>query len=194
MSELKKDPVQRRVWLGKLVQRVDAAPASADDRMRYLAARAAAVFADDAYQAYRAIQLKLPLDKSLEQKTKALEASMQAYQKVAGYGISAFSTEAGFRMAEIYVGLSQDLMASDRPEGLSELELEQYDILLEEQAFPFEESAIGIHEQNASRAWNDIYDEWVKLSFDSLKKLQPGRYDKPEAGWSIVEDLGDRNP
>lgn len=194
LSEQKKDPVQRRLWLGNLIQRVDAAPANADDRMRYLAARAAAVFADDAYQAYRAIQLKLPLDKSLEQKTKALETSMQAYQKVAGYGISAFSTEAGFRMAEIYAGLSQDLMASDRPEGLSELELEQYDILLEEQAFPFEESAIGIHEQNASRAWNDIYDEWVKLSFDSLKKLLPGRYDKPEAGWSIVEELGDSNP
>lgn len=192
LSELKKDPVQRRVWLGKLIQRVDAAPATADDRMRFLAAQAAAVFADDAYQAYRAIQLKLPLDQSLAQKTKALEASMQAYQKVAGYGISAFSTEAGFRMAEIYAGLSQDLMASDRPEGLSELELEQYDILLEEQAFPFEESAIGIHEQNASRAWNDIYDEWVKRSFESLKKLLPGRYDKPEAGWDIVDDLGDK--
>ena len=85
--------------------------------------------------------------------------------------------------------LSRDLMASDRPKGLNELELEQYEILLEEQAFPFEDNAIDIHEQNASRSWNGIYDKWVKESFASLKELLPGRYDKSEVIGGIVNAL-----
>ena len=72
-------------------------------------------------------------------------------------------------------------MDSQRPKGLDELELEQYDILLEEQAFPFEEQAIGIFETNAQRAWTGTYDQWVKQSFSELEKLLPARYRKPEA-------------
>ena len=174
------DPLKRRFWLAKQMKTVDALGAAADDRMVYLAASASAVLAEDAFQQYKRIKLKLPLNVSMEKKTVALEKAMKAYQKTASYGISSFATEAGYRMADIYAQLSRDLMDSDRPAGLNALELEQYEILLEEQAFPFEDSAIEIHEQNASRSWNGIYDDWVKQSFDSLKRLLPGRYDKPE--------------
>jgi hypothetical protein len=122
-------------------------------------------------------------------KTKALDKAVKAYQKTASYGVSTFSTEAGFRLADIYAQLSVDLMASDRPFGLNELELEQYDILLEEQAYPFEDSAIDIHAQNVSRSWSGIYDEWVKNSFKALKKLLPGRYDKDEIMGEAVNEL-----
>jgi hypothetical protein len=120
-------------------------------------------------------------------KTEALEKAMAAFKKTASYGVSSFATEAGYRMADIYAQLSRDLMDSDRPDGLNALELEQYEILLEEQAYPFEENAIDIHEQNASRSWSGIYDEWVKNSFDSLKELLPGRYDKAE----LTQELAD---
>ena len=43
-------------------------------------------------------------------------------------------------------------MASERPKKLSKAELEQYNVLLEEQAFPFEEKAAELHEVNAHRA------------------------------------------
>ena len=185
LYEQSDQPLKRRFWLAKMMKTVDQSPAQVDDRMRYLAAAASAVLANDAFQKYKAIKLKLPLNVSMVKKTEALEKAMAAYQKTAGYGVSSFSTEAGFRMADIYAELSKDLMDSDRPDGLNALEMEQYEILLEEQAFPFEENAIDIHEQNASRSWNGIYDDWVKNSFSSLKNLLPGRYDKPEAlqGW-----------
>ena len=41
-------------------------------------------------------------------------------------------------------------MDSERPKELSKVELEQYNVLLEEQAFPFEEKAIELHEVNAA--------------------------------------------
>ena len=53
---------------------------------------------------------------------------------------------------------------------------EQYDVLLEEQAFPFEEKAIELHEANAQRTGDGVYDEWVQRSFDVLAKLKPARY------------------
>jgi hypothetical protein len=161
----------------------------ADDRMLFLAASAASVLANDAFYQYKRIKLTLPLNETMIKKTKALEKAMKAFQKQASYGVSSFSTEAGYRMADIYAQLSRDLMDSDRPTGLNELELEQYEILLEEQAYPFEDSAIEIHEQNSSRSWIGIYDEWVKNSFKALKELLPGRYDKPEFESEISYDM-----
>ena len=182
-------PLKRRFWLVKQMKTVDRAPKKADDRMRYLAARASAVLANDAFVQYKRIKLKLPLNVTMIKKTQALQKAMKAYQKTASYGVSDFSTEAGYRMADIYAQLSADLMDSDRPDGLNELELEQYDILLEEQAFPFEDSAIDIHAQNVSRSWLGIYDEWVKNSFEELKTLLPGRYDKNEIMQGAVNEL-----
>ena len=181
------DQIKRRFWLAKQMKTVDGLGDKADERMVYLAASASAVLADDAFIQYKRIKLKLPLNESMTKKTAALEKAMKAYQKTASYGISSYSTEAGYRMADIYAQLSRDLMDSDRPGGLNALELEQYEILLEEQAFPFEDNAIEIHEQNASRSWNGIYDDWVKKSFSSLKQLMPGRYDKPESYGEVIQ-------
>jgi hypothetical protein len=80
-------------------------------------------------------------------------------------------------------------MDSDRPESLSELELEQYEILLEEQAFPFEEQAISLHEINMRRSWEGIYDDWVKKSFEELSRLMPARFDKQEIDVAYVETI-----
>ena len=65
-------------------------------------------------------------------------------------------------------------MTSERPKKLSKVELEQYNVLLEEQAFPFEEKATELHEVNAHRAASGVYDKWVKSSFDALARAAPG--------------------
>jgi len=189
LYKLTNKPLKRRFWLAKQMKKVDALGDKADDRMRYLAAGASSVLAEDAFIQYKRIKLTLPLNKTMIKKTAALQKAMKAYQNTASYGVSQFSTEAGYRMADIYAQLSVDLMDSDRPEGLNELELEQYDILLEEQAYPFEDSAIDIHEQNASRSWNGLYDDWVKNSFKALKALLPGRYAKDELEMEAVYEL-----
>jgi len=189
LYEQTEQPLKRRFWLAKQMKTVDRSPKKADDRMRYLAASSSAVLANDAFTQYKRIKLKLPLNVTMVKKTKALDKAVKAFQKTASYGVSEFSTEAGFRIADIYAQLSVDLMASDRPDGLNELELEQYDILLEEQAYPFEDSAIDIHAQNISRSWVGIYDDWVKNSFRELKTLLPGRYDKDEIMEGAVNEL-----
>jgi tetratricopeptide (TPR) repeat protein len=184
------DEERRRYWLRQQMAAVDQAPDRADDRMRYLAAEASAFLAREKLETYNAIRLTLPLNESMRAKTRALEEAVAAYQKTSSYGVSSFSTEAGYQIAHIYGRLGRDMMESERPPGLSELEMMQYDLLLEEQAFPFEDNAIRIHEQNASRTQNGVYDEWVRRSFEALKQLLPGRYDKPEILTGVVDELG----
>jgi len=76
-------------------------------------------------------------------------------------------------------------MTSERPKKLSGEALEQYNALLDEQSFPFEEQAIAIHEINAKRVQDGIYDDSVRASFTALAQLKPARYGKTElsAGW-----------
>ena len=89
---------------------------------------------------------------------------------------------ATFGMAELYRNLGSDLMTSERPKNLDADAKEQYDVLLEEQAFPFEEQAISTHEINTKRVRDNVYDEGVKQSFAALAELKPGRYVFVEPG------------
>ena len=99
------------------------------------------------------------------------------------------TTAATFGMAELYRKLGSDLMTSERPKNLDADAKEQYDVLLEEQAFPFEEKAIELHETNAQRTGDGVYDEWVQRSFDVLAKLKPARYAKTEISEDYVPTL-----
>ena len=109
-----------------------------------------------------------------------MKKALKAYADVISYRIAELTTESTYQVAEIYNQFSKDLMKSQRPKGLSDEELEQYDILLEEQAYPFEEKAIEIHSSNIHRTKNGIYDKWIKRSLKLLAELQPIRYAKTE--------------
>ena len=120
---------------------------------------------------------------------KRMEQALAAYGRTAEYGVAEGTTAARYEIADLYYWFSKDLMESERPSELSAEELEQYDILLEEQAFPFEEQAIEIFATNADRAAEGIYDEWVRRSFSRLAEMMPARYDKPERSETLVAQL-----
>lgn len=167
-------------WRKQLISVHDTAGTEQTDRSLYLAASAQSYFAQKNYQSFKQIRLTLPLKNSLRKKQKALSLTVASYQKIINYGVADFVTEANFYLGESYILLSSDLLDSERPKGLSELAQEQYEVLLEEQIYPFEEKAIGLHESNTARAKENLYDEWVQKSFASLAKLSPGQYNKPE--------------
>ena len=59
-------------------------------------------------------------------KRDALTRSVAAYEKMASYRVQQFATAATFEIADLYASLSRSLIESERPEGLSDMELEQY--------------------------------------------------------------------
>ncbi|MFO7554932.1 MAG: tetratricopeptide repeat protein [Desulfobacterales bacterium] len=75
------------------------------------------------------------------------------------------------------------------PRGLYPLELEQYELAIEEQAYPFEEKAITVHESNLKLVSRGIYNEWIEKSLEKLAEFMPARYDKPEETSGIVSSL-----
>jgi tetratricopeptide (TPR) repeat protein len=167
-------------WQREIVKADATAGAARTDRTKYLAAKSSLALAAPARDTFRGLQLLAPLKTSLAAKRKALESAMNGYRDAAAYNVAEVTTQANFEMAELYRQLASDLLASEKPKKLSADELEQYDLLLEEQATPFEEQAIKMHEANTVHARDGIYDDGVKASFAALAKLLPGRYGKTE--------------
>ena len=66
-------------------------------------------------------------------------------------------------------------------------EKEQYELALEEQAYPFEEKAIEVHQKNTDLVKLGIYNKWVEKSFAKLAKLVPARFAKFEESSGYVE-------
>jgi TolA-binding protein len=168
----------RHQWLNEIIKADAAGPST--ERTQYLAAKASLELAEPVYQEYQKVKLVLPLKPNLKKKKELMEKSIEVYTQAANYGVAEVTTASTYRIAEIYRDFSKGLFNSERPKGLAPDELEQYDLLLEEQAYPFEEKSIAIHETNANRASEGVYDEWVQKSFNALKKLQPIRYAKNE--------------
>lgn len=174
------DAAGRQRWLESLIAAEAAGGAARSDSSRSLAAKAALELAGPKRAAFEAIALVAPLPKSLAAKRDALDAALTAYQAANAYGIAEVSTAATFATAELYRRLAADLMSSERPAGLDQDAREQYDLLLEEQAYPFEEKAIELHEANAARAAEGLYDDAVRASYAALAELKPARYGKIE--------------
>jgi TolA-binding protein len=156
---------------------------------RYLGGMASLALAVPTFEAYRKVELVEPLAKQLKLKKAKLEEVLKAYALAAEYGVAEVSTAATYQVASLYQDFGHALMNSQRPKKLSKKELEQYDLMLEEQAFPFEEKAIELHEVNARRVREGLYDDWVKKSFAALRDLKPARYAKNERVEGAVDAI-----
>jgi len=171
---------KRYYWLRRTMAIHDGAGDAQTDRSRYLAAAAAAELANVDYESFTALALTQPLDRSLPAKRAAMEQALAGFNRCTGYAVAQFATRCTYHLGAIYQQLGSALLRSERPAGLDALALEQYEMMLEEQAFPFEEQAIAIHESNAGRSRQGVYDAWVQQSFTALATLLPARYDKHE--------------
>lgn len=174
------DAAGRSHWLNEIVSADAAAGPARTDSSRSLAAHAALELAAPLGAAFDAIALKAPLKRSLKAKRAAMEKALKAFQAAADYGVADVTTAATFATAELYRRLAADLMASERPRNLKPDEMDQYEVLLEEQAYPFEERAIQLLEANVARASQGVYDQPVRGSFAALAALKPARYARQE--------------
>jgi TolA-binding protein len=170
--------------------RTDAiAGAQRSDRTKYLAAKASLELAEPVRQRFAVVKITQPLADSLKLKKALMEDVLKVYGDAAEYGVAEVTTAATYRLGEVYQRFSDDLMESERPKDLDADALEQYDILLEEQAYPFEEKAIELFQANTDRAAEGVFDEWVQKSFDAMADLMPARYAKLERSEDVVTAL-----
>ena len=139
------------------------------------------MLAEPHYAAFNAVQLVQPFEQNLARKRELMDAALQAYESLVDYEVGEVTTAATFHMAEIYSSFSRALLDSERPTGLNAAELAEYEDVLEEEAFPFEERAIEVHEANVElMVAAGVYNRWIEQSFARLATLMPGRYAKEE--------------
>ncbi len=176
----------RDYWLQEIVKADRLGGDERTDRTRLMAAKVIYSMAEPVHNAFTDTRLVEPLQESLVLKKEKMELALQAYNLAAESGVAEIATAATYQSAKIYSDFGRALMDSQRPEGLNQDELDQYNLLLEEQVFPFEEKAIQIHELNAQRALKGVYGDSVRLSFTELGRLLPGRYGKFEKSDGFV--------
>ena len=180
---------ERIARLQQLVQIDATAGEQRSERTRYLAATASIELAEPVRRRFEVMKLTQPLADSMKRKRGLMEDVIKVYTDAADYGVAEVTTAATFRLGQVYHQFSSDLFASERPADLDDAALEQYDLLLEEQVYPFEEKAIELYMANTRRAADGIYDEWVMKSFEQLAELMPARYAKTERSEDVVTAL-----
>jgi hypothetical protein len=93
----------------------------------------------------------------------------------------------------MYFNFNRALLESERPDDLNALEKEQYELALEDQAFPFEDKAIQIHEKNLELLSLGVFSSWIDKSIETLAKLVPARYAKFEESSGYVTAIEKTN-
>ncbi len=149
-------------------------------RTRTLAARSALVLAEQLYQDFVAVKLRQPFETSLQEKQQRMDATIEAMGRLVDYEIADVTAAATYYMAETYFDFSRSLVESERPADLKPAELEEYEMALDEEAFPFEEKAINVHEKNLELLHAGVFNAWTEKSLGRLAELMPGRYAKHE--------------
>lgn len=190
MIHKSRDDLQNyRKTLQHIIKADATAGAERTDRTRYLAAQASLVIIEPQFDDFIAIKLVKPFKVSLTRKQKAMKSLVASYTKLVDYKVADVTAASTFYIAEIYYNFSRSLLSSEKPDGLSDLELEEFNLMLEDQAFPFEEKAIKVHEKNVELLSVGVYSSWIDKSIEKLAKLVPARYDKPEESTDYIAKM-----
>src|SRR6185369_8149514 len=158
-------------------------------RTRTIASHSALILAEQTYADFTTVKLRQPFEASLQEKQKRMDATIEAMNQLVDYQISGVTAAATYYMAETYFDFSHSLVESERPSDLKPADLEEYEMALDEEAFPFEEKAIGVHEKNMEMLRAGFFNEWTEKSLARLAKLMPGRYAKPEVSSAFVSAI-----
>jgi tetratricopeptide (TPR) repeat protein len=172
----------------KEIVRIDAqAGPERTARTRTLAGRSALVLAEQVYQEFTAVKLRQPFEASLQEKKQRMDAAIETMNSLVAYEIGEVTAAATYYMAETYFDFSRSLAESERPTDLSGADMAEYERVLEEEAFPFEEKAISFHEKNLEMMRKGTFNAWTEKSLGKLAEMVPGRYAKREASNGFLE-------
>lgn len=149
-----------------------------NERTNFIAASTTLDLANQKREEFNRTPLKAPLAKNLKLKKSRMQDAIKMYGQASSYNLTDITTQSTFNIGDIYREFSISLLESERPNNLDDEELEQYNILLEDQAFPFEEKAIEFYETNLSRVKDGTSNEWTQASLQKLKVLFPVRFNR----------------
>lgn len=181
---------KKRIKTLKYIINMDAkAGSQRTERTRYLAGIASLAIIEPIYDELVAIKLKRPFKRNLKKKKRKMKRNLKRYNSLVDYHVGDVTAAATYYIAETYYHFSRALMQSERPRKLNELELEEYNLMLEEQAYPFEEKGINIHKKNIELLTSGVFSLWIDKSLKKLGELVPGSFAKYEVSTGVMTSL-----
>jgi TolA-binding protein len=159
---------------------------SRTDGIRVFAAKSALILSEDHYRDFADVALTQPFEKSLQEKQRRMDSAITAFGNLVDYEVGEVTAAATFYIAEVYAEFSRALLESERPMDLEAAELDDYEMVLEENAYPFEEKSIDVHEKNLELMDAGVFNEWIEKSLARLAVVIPGRYAKFEASSGLL--------
>lgn len=177
------------LWLQDIIRADAKGGKQRTARTQFLAADATLKLAEGHHRVYKRARITRPIKQGIKHKKQLMQNTIKAYETAIKYRVAEVTTAATFQIGELYRDFANALMKAPAPKGITGEALEQYRLLLEDQAFPIEERSIEIHVANVNQIKDGIYDKWVKDSLKKLRKLQPARYAKDEKVQNYVEAI-----
>ena len=145
-------------------------------RIHYIAASAALRKGHFKRAEFGGYKLQSPFDLHLRNKKALMQQASELYQQAYAYPGAEVKTEAMYSIATLFYDFSEAVLNSQRPDDLSDDDLEMYEIELEDLAFPLEQKAIELFEQTVAHVRSGVTDRWVVQSVERLAELFPARY------------------
>ena len=183
------DKTRQLYWLRRVIDGDKKGGEQRTERSQWLGAWANAKYGDYWVWEFKRRKLRMPLESSLPKKNENLKNATDRYQMAADYGILEYVTLSSYKIAELYSLFASEIRNVKQPAGLSEADVQLFSQILDQQAQPFYKLAIELHQSNIDRGWNGAYNEWINNSFQSMKVLQPKRFNKNELEVSYGDEI-----
>lgn len=183
------DKTRHLYWLRRVIDGDKKGGEQRSDRSRWLGAWANAKYGDYWVWEFKRRKLRMPLENSLPKKNENLKNATDRYQMAADYGILEYVTLSSYKIAELYNRFAEEIRNVKEPAGLNEADVQIFSQILDQQAQPFTNLAIELHQSNIDRGWDGAFNEWINNSFQSMKVLQPERFNKNELEVSYGDEI-----
>jgi hypothetical protein len=135
------------------------------------------------------MRLTQPLPPSIEEKKARLEEVLALYNECATHGVAEYARASAYRIGEVLIAFGDALVASERPDGLSEDDLIAYDDVLTEQSWEFYDRGEDVWSE-LLRQLGDADDDpggWIARTRDALWPRLAQRFmHRPEVDYPLV--------
>ncbi|NOZ85023.1 MAG: tetratricopeptide repeat protein [Deltaproteobacteria bacterium] len=143
-------------------------------------AQADFILAQDTFDEFKAVKLKLPqkkLEKLLIKKASLLQKTEARYKRLLRYKHSDWPIAALFKIGMAYQDFAKSLIKAPVPPGMTPEQREIYRSELESRAIPVEEKAMEAYTKGLQASGRlDIYNNWVTRTERKLAEVRPEEY------------------
>lgn len=181
------DDGQERAGIKRLRQSIEAGSNETP-----FALKARSTLADIRLEEYLLLRITSPFEKTLKKKEALMVELLGEYKAIIKGASTELLAKGFYSIGTLFEDFRTALIESERPKGLSTTELEEYDFLIEERAYPLEEEAVEAFKASLKaslKASGKGTNLFTARAIDKLSLLRPALYDRSSAHGTPVRPI-----